>query len=134
MSLPNKTWREVKFSSDGGKFFVHNSLLSDCDETHQDCDKKHEIDLPSPLPPDGQPSISLEDDPSCYVWRSQDYSFLPVKTPHQVNQTLCSYSKKLAKLRRHSSRVHFAKIHFGIILKFGPNSYFDQNSEIWPKF
>ena len=35
---------------------------------------------------------------------------------------------------RHASRVHFAKIYFGIILKFVRNSNFGQNSEIWPKF
>ena len=57
---------------------------------------------------------------------------------------------KLAKLRRHASRVHFAKIHFGKIdlkkntleffenveiLKLGQNLVkFGQTFEIWLKF
>ena len=85
-SLSSK--REVKFSSGDGKFLVHTSLI--CDEVHRDPplpdEDKHEVD---PLPPEHLSAVHLddpcEDDPSCYVWRSQDYSFLPVKSPHQVN-------------------------------------------------
>lgn len=101
-SLSNKTRREVKFSSGGGKFFVHPSLVCDqpCDEVqrdalHQESDNEHEVDLTSSLPPEhpsGHPDNPGEDDPSYYVWRSQDYSFLPVKPPEQVNQALLSYS------------------------------------------
>ena len=63
---------------------------------HQDDDDEYEVDLTSSLHPPEQLSGHLEedpgeDDPSCYVWRSQDYSFLPVKPPQQVNQTLLSY-------------------------------------------
>ena len=93
-----KTRREVKFSAQSGKFFVHPSLMHDdchqpCDETrndvlHQHCDK---IDPPSSLPTDHLHDNPCEDDPACYVWRSQDYSFLPVRPPHQVNQTFCSF-------------------------------------------
>ena len=113
-SLPNKPRREVKFSSDGGKFSVHPSLMcgpscgsslmyrrpSDGSQRdplqHQDDADEYEVDLTSSLHPPEQLSGHLEedpgeDDPSCYVWRSQDYSFLPVKPPQQVNQTLLSY-------------------------------------------
>jgi len=89
-----KTRREVKFSAQSGKFFVHPSLMHDdchqpCDETrndvlHQHCDK---IDPPSSLPTDHLHDNPCEDDPACYVWRSQDYSFLPVRLPDQFSET-----------------------------------------------
>ena len=100
-----KTRREVKFSAQSGKFFVHPSLMHDdghqpCDETrndvlHQHCD---EIDPPSPT--GHLPNNSSEDDPACYVWRSQDYSFLPVRLPDQVNQTFRSFPGEIWEIFR----------------------------------
>lgn len=103
-----KTRREVKFSSQSGKFFVHPSLMydEDChqsfDETrndvlHQHCD---EIDPPLYLPTDHLPDNPGEDDPACYVWRSQDYSFLPVRLPDQVNQTFRSFPGEIWEIFR----------------------------------
>ena len=61
----------------------------------------------------------------------------------KANKTRKHIWNKLAKLRRHASRVHFAKIyfgriHFGKLLKFGQNLVkmlkFGQHFEIWSKF
>jgi len=85
-----KTRKELKFSSQSGQFSVHPSLVyDDChqpgEETrqevlHQDCDQ---TDPTSSL----LNAIPCQDDPACYVWRSQDYSFLPVRPPDQFSET-----------------------------------------------
>ena len=60
----------------------------------------------------------------------------PPKTKH------CLSINKLAKLKRHASRVHFAKIHVGKI-HFGKKNFFrnlieifkfGRNFEIWSEF
>ena len=90
-----KTRKEVTFSSTPGKVLLHSSLMHNSQQTTalgQNCEEdQDEDDQPSFLPFEHPSSICAhpentpcEDDPSCYVWRSQDYSFLPVKSPHQV--------------------------------------------------
>ena len=87
-SSKSRPLREVKFSSGGGKFLVHPSIV--CDEADRDIlqqdgdDDQHEVEHLSPEHFGGHLEDPCEDDPSCYVWRSQDYSFLPVKSPDQV--------------------------------------------------
>ena len=91
-----KTRKEVTFSSTPGKVLLHSSLMHNSQQPTalgQNCEEdQEEDDQPSFLPFEHPSSICAhpentpcEDDPSCYVWRSQDYSFLPVKSPHQVN-------------------------------------------------
>ena len=100
---------EVKFSAQSGKFFVHPSLVPD-DDCHQPFDETRndvlhqETDSPSSLPTDHLHDNPCQDDPGCYVWRSQDYSFLPVRCPDQVNQTFCSFPGEIWEILGDSLR------------------------------
>ena len=87
-----KTRRELKFSSQSGQFFVHPSLVyDDCHQPGEETGHKvldqacDQTDPTSSLLTEKPPNNPCQDDPACYVWRSQDYSFLPVRPPDQVN-------------------------------------------------
>jgi len=88
-----KTRRELKFSAQSGQFFVHPSLVyDDChqpgEETgHKVLDCGDQTDPTLSLLNEHHPDIPFQDDPACYVWRSQDYSFLPVRPPDQFSET-----------------------------------------------